>query len=95
MTISQAYKQNPALLGSAKMTALYESLAGIPFEERVVKPAISGISITSDGFVIAGGNFIGAVDELEDNLYRMCEHFGTDSSEVEELMKNTTDWRNY
>lgn len=95
MTISQAYEQNPALLGSPKMTALYESLAGIPFEKRVVKPTIPEISITSDGFIIAGGAFLGSADELEGNLNRMCDHFGADSSEVEELMKNTTDWRSY
>jgi len=75
------------------MVAFYEALAGIPEEDRRVEPAIPPISITSDGYMLAGGNFHGDVEELEQNLKMLCLHFGVDTSEVSELMRNTTDWR--
>ena len=91
MTLSEVYSQNPTLLGSPKMIAIYECLAGIPSDERKVQPTISPISITSDGFVVAGEHFLGSAKDLETNLKGLCETFGSD--EFHTLMNNISDWR--
>lgn len=102
MKLMDIYCQNPALLGSHRMIAFFEELAGIPNDKRVATLKrgntkgnfeFGPISITSDGFIISNGEFFGGVDELENNLYLMCDHFSVDRNEAKELMKNTTDWR--
>lgn len=93
MKLLEVYKENPALLGSPLMVALFESLAHIPSEDRVVNPHIGGISITSDGYVVSGDHFLGSVDDLERNLHGLCAHFDAPDSEVAELMSSTSDWR--
>jgi hypothetical protein len=93
MTLSEIYNQNPTLFGSPKMVAFYEALANIPCEDRVISPVISPISVTSDGHMISGGNYLGTFQELEQNMYALCEHFEADAQEAENLLKNITDWR--
>ena len=93
MTLKDIYDQDFTLLGSPRMVAFFETLSDIPGEDRKVEPHISPISITSDGYMISGGDFLGEVSDLEDNLKGLCSHFGIDESEVSKLMQNTTDWR--
>jgi hypothetical protein len=93
MDLLTIYNDDPAFLGSPKLCAIFECLARVPYENRAVKPAIGGISITSDGFIIADQNFLGSVEELETNLYGLCEHFGIDTSEADLLLSNAMDWR--
>jgi hypothetical protein len=93
MTVAEAYKENPSLLGSPKMVAVYEELAGVPTEERVISPTFPPISVTSDGFVIAGGDFHGAWGDYEQNIRGLFEHFEDSQEEAERLLNNITDWR--
>jgi len=93
MSLLDIYNHDFSLLGSPKMVAFYECLENIPYKDRKIQPAIGGISITSDGYLIADGNFLGSADELEDNLYGLCEHFNVNQSEVSRLMCKTFDWR--
>jgi hypothetical protein len=93
MTLQDIYNQDFTLLGSPRMVAFYEALAEVPEEDRKVDPHISPISITSDGYMIAGGDFLGEAEDLENNLKGLCNHFGLDESEVSKLMQNATDWR--
>jgi len=59
--------------------------------------AMGGLSITSDGFVVSGGLFIGSADELVRNLAGASEAVGLNEAEKEafrDLFYNTvTDWR--
>jgi|APGre2960657404_1045060.scaffolds.fasta_scaffold122682_2 hypothetical protein len=93
MELLKIYNDDPGFLGSPKLCAIFECLARIPQDSRAVKPTIGGISITSDGFIIADQNFLGSVEELETNLYGLCEHFGIDTSEADLLLSNALDWR--
>ena len=93
MTLSEAYNINPSWLGSPKMIAFYEALADIPYDNRVITPYMQPISITSDGYIISGGEFYGSIEDLVNNLEGLCEHFNTNICEAEMLMENTTDWR--
>jgi len=93
MKLREIYYENPSLLGSPRMIAFFEALAGIPYNERVASPVLGGISITSDGFIISNGNFYGSIADLETNLRGLCHTFEADISEVKELLNNATDWR--
>jgi hypothetical protein len=93
MTVAEAYKDNPANLGSPKMCAVYEQLAGIPVDERVISPTFPPISVTSDGFVIAGGDFHGAWSDYEKNIKALFDHFDDDAELAEKLLTNIEDWR--
>ena len=92
-TLSEAYNNTPHLFGSPKMLAFYECLARVPMDDRHENPKMGSISITSDGFLIVDGNFMGSVDDLENNLKGLCEHFGASTDEVKVLMSSCTDWR--
>lgn len=51
---------------SAKMAAILEFILSIP--ERAARPEISSMVTTSDGHVIANGDYLGTVDDLQLNL---------------------------
>jgi len=93
MKLLTIYEDDPSLLGSPTFCAIFECLARVPHESRVVSPRIGSISITSDGFIIADGNFLGSVEDLEKNLYGLCEYFGIETFEADILLKNALDWR--
>jgi hypothetical protein len=93
MTVQEAYKENPTLLGSPKMVAVYECLSSIPTEERFVSPTFPPMSVTSDGFVIAGGEFYGSFSDIEKNIYDLFDHFEDERETAENLLENITDWR--
>ena len=93
MTVAEAYKENPNLIGSPKMVAVYEQLVGIPADERVTSPIFLPISVTSDGFVIAGGEFHGAWSDYEKNIKGLFAQFDDDPKEAKKLLGNITDWR--
>lgn len=51
---------------SPKMAAILEFVLSIP--EKTVSPAVESMVTTSDGHVIANGNYLGTVDDLQLNL---------------------------
>ena len=92
MTIKEAYQTDYSLLGGPLMVAIYEALSGVPWEQRVVKPSLGGFSITSDGYVVSGSNFLGSAEEFERNLQGLCDHFN--EAELYPIFtKNILDWR--
>ena len=68
MKLIDIYNENPTLFGSPKMIAIFESLSDIPQENRVVKPTVGGLSITSDGYLVSMNDFLGSAEDLERNL---------------------------
>lgn len=93
MTVQEAYKSNPTLLGSPKMVSIYECLAQIPWDERIVDPKLPGMSFTSDGFAVAGNEFLGEASDIEKNLYGLFEQLEGDHAAAKALLANVTDWR--
>jgi len=92
MTVQEAYQTDPSLLGSPKMVAIYEALAHVPGEKRVVSPSFGGFSITSDGYVVSAEHFLGSAEEFEQNLRGLCEHF-EEPELFESLVRGISDWR--
>jgi len=95
---SFATRINPMTMGfSPKMAAIVGAIIGHDYgvkDRRGRRP--TGISITSDGFVIAsstasdgGGVFIGGAGDLEQNL----SIWKADQSEFETHYAKVTDWR--
>ena len=99
---------NPRNLGfSPKMVALVGAILGHDYGVRDRKGGLlSGLSITSDGYVMAsstasdgGGAFIGSAEDLERNLeqYIMVLHDDVSDEDAEEFERrykaNVTDWR--
>jgi hypothetical protein len=102
-----ANRINPTNLGySPKMTAIVGAIIGHDYGVRDRKGGLlSGLSITSDGFVMAnstasdgGGAFIGSADDLNRNLadYQFVLA-GENDEDAEEFAKlyaqNVKDWR--
>jgi hypothetical protein len=105
-----AERINPTNLGfSPKMTAIVGAIVGYDYGVRDRKGGhLSGLSITSDGFVTAsstasdgGGAFIGSAEDLDRNLEQFVlvlhdDVSDEDAEEFERLYKaNVKDWRNY
>ena len=99
---------NPRNLGfSPKLTAIVGAILGHDYGVRDRKGGLlSGLSITSDGYVMAsstasdgGGAFIGSAEDLERNLeqYIMVLHDDVSDEDAEEFERrykaNVTDWR--
>ena len=80
---------------SGLMHAFLQQILGTDW----VTPRLGSISITSDGFLICGGNFYGAASDLERNLTGCAEAAGLDENETAHLFdlyrSAITDWRNY
>lgn len=92
MKTLEAYKKNPTLIGSPLMCAVFEALAGIPSEERVVDEHLSGISFTSDGYAVSASHFLGSAEDVERNIRGLCAHFEDDDF-ADALLSKITDWR--
>lgn len=102
-----AERVNPTNLGySPKMTAIVGAIIGFDYGVRDRKGGLlSGLSITSDGFVMAsstasdgGGAFIGSASDLERNLadyrFTLAGENDEDAEEFDRLYKlNVRDWR--
>ena len=99
---------NPRNLGfSPKLTAIVGAILGHDYGVRDRKGGLlSGLSITSDGYVMAsstasdgGGAFLCDVQDLESNLeqYIMVLHEDVSDEDAEEFERrykvNVTDWR--
>lgn len=103
-TMSLAERINPRNLGySAKMTAIVGAILGHDYGVRDRRGnRLTGLSITSDGFVIAhtepvsSGAFIGSADELEINIKRLLADANLTDEEAHEwelAYNRVTDWR--
>ncbi len=59
--------------------------------------AAGGLSITSDGFVVSGGLFVGSADDLVRNLVNVCDLLELTEDERDLLYElyrsRVTDWR--
>jgi hypothetical protein len=102
-----ADRVNPRNLGfSPRMTAIVGAIIGHDYGVRDSRGGrLTGLSITSDGFVTAGstaayggGAFIGSADDLERNLadyrFTLAGENDEDAEEFDRLYKqNVRDWR--
>lgn len=87
---------------SRKMAAMVEAI--LQPEHRVVNPALGGLSITSDGFVLAFAGppvdhsvFLGSASDLEVNWKGLLDAAGLDANERLEAERlfaaRVRDWR--
>jgi hypothetical protein len=102
-----AERVSPRNLGfSPKMTAIVGAIIGFDYGVRDSKGGrLTGLSITSDGFVTAGstasdggGAFIGSASDMERNLadyrFTLAGENDEDAEEFDRLYKqNVRDWR--
>ena len=89
------FKNSPKFLElSPKSCAIMESLLKIPMKDRKVKPTLAPISITSDGYIIAGGKFYVSIEPFERELEHLCYMYDIDTEEIRVLFKNCLDYRN-
>lgn len=98
-----AARINPANLGySPKMGAIVGAIIGHDYGARDARGnRITGISITSDGFVmgstdpVSSGALIGRVEDLQRNLARFYQDIGEKDAEIFQEMyaARVQDWR--
>lgn len=78
---------------SPKMAAIVATIVG----EQWTEPTIGYISITSDGFLVSGSNFLGSVDDLERNTKNLLDAAELTDEERTEFWKlyhsKIQDWR--
>lgn len=91
--LEEHYKSNPSLLGSPRMIALYEYLTSVPLNERVAKPAIVHMYVTSDDIVLAetdgalGANIFAPLSEVRHNVVGLCRHFKAGKGSAKKLLE--------
>ena len=90
---------NPRNLGfSPKLVAIVGAIIHHDYGVRDRKGnLLSGLSVTSDGFVISGGAFLGGVGEIEQNLRLFRDDLSElDRAEFDRLYAaNVLDYRRY
>jgi hypothetical protein len=104
-TLELAERINPRRYGfSPKMSALVGAIIGHDYGVRDRKGGQLGhLSITSDGYIIAAstahesGAFVGAADDLDENLRKLFHDAKLTEPERAEFFRrysaNVTDWR--
>jgi len=51
----------------------FHAVLGFILGERWTSPSLASLSITSDGFLVSGHNFLGTVSDLERNLTEVLD----------------------
>jgi len=93
MTLAQKLHPSRFTAMSPRMAAIVAYILG----EAWTEPTIGGLSITSDGFLIADGNLIGDVASLDHNILMLFAVTDLDDSERASFMRQyrakVQDWR--
>jgi hypothetical protein len=81
------------------MSGRMAAILGYFLGEEYTDPQVYSLSITSDGFLVSGNYFLGAAEDLENNVTRLLDCAGVtkeEEAEFRRIMKQKIqDWRHY